>query len=527
MNAVSLGVIKHGRWHFAVPIDHLIEVVPCQELVHWPTDEAAICGGIEVRGNVLPVIDLQHWFDKSRISFNSVSIIQTNQGAFALTTEKVEGIVSIDLDSLSKLQLESTKIEHIIHGGFQHNDISEPVFLLDIAALITRTHVPLVNFRRQQALHSEQSLQSYMLFRCGSLAFCIDALAIHSTVLNPQLISMDVQSDYLVGAIAFQGFTIPAVDFLAWCQLNAQIHHENKQAFVIKLDDGYIAMLVEAIIDVIDIPEQTPVALSALTFPQQYKFSGVYASAVFKQRGLHTDDQVQFFITIAPDAFQDDKELSKVSRTTAQKNQEHQRLLQHGDDVILFSIGVELCVPLHQIIEILPWQKRRHWQQNENASCGLIVYRDKAITVFSLAKLCGLEPSGKVAAVHPTNASLINNESTPILNMSNNDLNPVQVIPTDQNTIVLVVAIADSYYGFAVDKLISIERSKEPVTFDENHLGTDQTAKENAIINAKFIRIERVKNPMVTCIDLHDVAQSLTEGKIKRLELVAAQDEIE
>gem|GEM_PF-5278361 len=514
----------HGRWHFALPIDQLIEVVPCKELKPWPTDLDAICGAIEVRGNILPVIDLQYWFEKTPICFNSVSIIQSEQGVFALTTERVEGIVTIESSSLSKLQLEATKIQHLIHGGFQHDDIAAPVFLLDISALITKSQVPLVDFRRQQALNSEQLLQSYMLFRCGSLAFCIDALAIHSTVLNPQLISLDVQSEYLVGAIAFQGFTIPAVDFLAWCQLNAQIQHENKQAFVIKLEDGYIAMLVEAIIDVIDIPNQPPVALSELTFAQQFKFSGVYSSIVFQQRGLHTEEQVQFYITIAPQAFQDDSELTKVSRATAQKNHEHQRFLPQGDDVILFSIGVELCVPLNQIIEILPWQKRRYWQQNDHSSCGLIVYRDKAITVFSLAKLCGLELSGDIAAINLIESSFINDESQPSSTFFNNDTNRVPVKETNQNTIVMVVAIADSYYGFAVDRLISIERSKEPIIFDENHLGRDQVEADNGIIKAKFTRIERVKNPMVTCIDLRDVAESLAHGRIKRLELVAAQD---
>jgi len=477
MSLSQVGIVRHGPWHLALPIEELIEVVPCQALDGWPSDNKAIRGCIEVRGNIIPVIDLLQYYYQQQAQFNSVAVVQMATGVFAFVTDAVEGIVSMDELYVTTAVQSQSLPDSIIKGGFYRQDTQQTVLLLDAQTLIAQLQLPLVSFQRQLDSQLDDSRRSMMLARCGQLFFALDAISVYSTVLNPKILPMDVQNDYLIGAIQFQQIQIPAVDFLAWCHLHSRVKHRTNQAFVIQLSAGFVALLVEEILDVVEMSTATAL-LPPMSLPSQDKFKGLFCKQPSGYRAATAGTVSDYFIEVDTEKLLIDPELNAIAKTTAQQQTKTQTSFS-GEDLIIFEAGSELAVPLAQIVEILPWMSQQFWLQDAESSCGLMLYRNSAISIFHLSRLFHLD-----------------NESEPA-----------------QKMIILVVEQQGYRYGFAVEKLSSIEKATSAILFSSTE------ASEHSI-QSSVIKINRPQQPMVTCIDFLSICQLLTQGRVPSLTLV-------
>lgn len=482
MSLPQMGIVSHGRWHLALPINELIEVIPCQALTAWPTSNKAVRGCIDVRGNIIPVIDLELFYYQENAPFNSVAIVQTATGVFALATDAVEGIVSLEHTYVTMSQNGTNLPASILLGGFYREETKQTILILDVAALVNAIQIPIVSFKRQLALQQNQSLRAMMLARCGQLFFALDAISVYSTVLNPQILPMDVQNDYLVGAISFQQVKIPAIDFLAWCRLQSRVKHQINQAFVVQLAEGFVALLVEEILDVIDMPVSELAALPPMSLPAQDKFKGLLNAKQLNLASTDATNDIDYLIEIDASKLHQDNELTAIAKTTAQQQAKTHTNIS-GGDLLIFEAGSELCVPLQQIVEILPWQSQQVWQQDAESGCGLMLYRDYAICIFHLSRLFNL----------------------------------VVAEDTCQQMIVLVVEQNGLRYGFAVEKLTSIEKATSEIKFSA-------AESSNPAIETALIKINRPQQPMVTCINFLSICTHLASGVVPTLTLVKQVD---
>lgn len=482
MSLSQVGIVRHGPWHLALPIKELIEVIPCQALEGWPSANKAIRGCIDIRGNVIPVIDLLQYYHQQPAKLNSVAVVQMHAGVFAFVTEAVEGIVALEELHVTSTAQELALPGNIIKGGFYREDCKQTVLLLDAEAVVLSLHIPVVSFQRQVDVHQNRPLRSMMLARCGQLFFALDAISVYSTVLNPEIVPMDVQNDYLIGAILFQQVKIPAVDFLAWCRLNSRVKHRTNQAFVIQLDTGFVALLVEEIIDVVEMAATETASLPPMSLPFQDKFKGLFCNKQFGFSASTNEQMTDYFIEVDAEKLLVDQELSAIAKATAQQ-QNNTQASYSGEDLVIFEAGSELSVPLVQIVEILPWQSHQFWQQDAESSCGLMLYRDSAISVFDLIRLFKLDAEQDSA----------------------------------RTMIILVVEEQGHRYGFAVEKLTGIEKAKTAIQF-----GIDESSAQN--IRTAVVKISRPKQPMVTCIDFSSICSQLIQGIVPSLALIKQSD---
>jgi len=338
MSLSQVGIVRHGPWHLALPIEELIEVVPCQALDGWPSDNKAIRGCIEVRGNIIPVIDLLQYYYQQQAQFNSVAVVQMATGVFAFVTDAVEGIVSMDELYVTTAVQSQSLPDSIIKGGFYRQDTQQTVLLLDAQTLIAQLQLPLVSFQRQLDSQLDDSRRSMMLARCGQLFFALDAISVYSTVLNPKILPMDVQNDYLIGAIQFQQIQIPAVDFLAWCHLHSRVKHRTNQAFVIQLSAGFVALLVEEILDVVEMSTATAL-LPPMSLPSQDKFKGLFCKQPSGYRAATAGTVSDYFIEVDTEKLLIDPELNAIAKTTAQQQTKTQTSFS-GEDLISLRLAV-------------------------------------------------------------------------------------------------------------------------------------------------------------------------------------------
>ncbi|MGH8069641.1 MAG: chemotaxis protein CheW [Candidatus Entotheonellia bacterium] len=111
------------------------EVYPLKELTPLPCTPPFVCGIINVRGQILSVIDLKKFFDlpeKGLTDLNQVIVVHGDTMAFGLLADAILGVRSIPLDSIqpSLPTLSGIRAAHL------KGVTSERLVILDAAKLL-------------------------------------------------------------------------------------------------------------------------------------------------------------------------------------------------------------------------------------------------------------------------------------------------------------------------------------------------------------------------------------------------------
>lgn len=471
MAALVYGIVRHHEWSLAIALEHLAEVVPCETLEPWPSPHQAICGGVNVRGNIVPVVDLAYYLRQIPSTGLCVTLVKVEGRVFGLRTDGVDGIVMPNDQDISYYDTKSAGLTGLIECAFVHQQ--QLVYVLALAQLSADIGVPTLQFN-QLPSRVEQDFRYVMLLRCGRLFFAINALAVHSTVLNPQIKAADVPSSWVLGSIVVGGQQVPAIDLLAWCGLHQRLNHCNSEAFLLQMTDGLVAMMVEEIIDVAEVQDLPVPHLPPLSLPRNELFSGAIPLSWFHDDVVaHSYCHQGYFLEINHQQLLEDMEQHHVAKLAGM--QQHRSLRQQTEEhaLLVFECGCELCCPLSDIDEILPWQLTELWPQDHDCCCGLVVVNDQAISVVRLSRLFGL---------------------------------PAKELEPDAR--LLVTKCQGNRYGFLVEHLLSIEATVESLVFTP------------ASGLSKVLRSTRAEHPMLTCISLAEIAAHCVGGALPELKIV-------
>jgi len=90
---------KSGNEYFAIKIQYVNEIIVYQEITAIPESEDYIKGLINLRGKIIPVIDVRVRFKQEEIPYNDrtcIIIIDVNSTVVGLIVEKIAEVVQID-----------------------------------------------------------------------------------------------------------------------------------------------------------------------------------------------------------------------------------------------------------------------------------------------------------------------------------------------------------------------------------------------------------------------------------------------
>jgi purine-binding chemotaxis protein CheW len=111
------------------------EVYPLKELTPLPCTPLFVCGIVNLRGQILSVIDLKKFFDlpeKGLTDLNKVIVVHDGTMAFGILADAILGVRSIPLDSI---QLSLPTLTGI-RAAYLKGVTSEPLVILDAAKLL-------------------------------------------------------------------------------------------------------------------------------------------------------------------------------------------------------------------------------------------------------------------------------------------------------------------------------------------------------------------------------------------------------
>jgi len=282
----QVGVFRLGNMLLGLPATHLREVVPHIELCGVPCESSAVVGGVEVRGQVIPVMDLALAMGRLGTSGEPLTLIMRFRGqVLGMLVDDVLGIIDVPVTESVE---DAAGPRDLLQESLLHPDMSSPVHLLCLGYLFGLPGIPLVEEEDHSVIDavidgpgdSEGDARSscgrhMMILRSGNLVMALDSAYVYSTVPSPDLQPSALGGDYCRGVIIFDGRRIAAIDLM---QLLGLPHESSSdvQAFVIRMPSGMIAFLVEQIVDVINMSLPACLEVPAFALPRAGFIRGMH-----------------------------------------------------------------------------------------------------------------------------------------------------------------------------------------------------------------------------------------------------------
>lgn len=479
------GVLQIGATHIALSLGVLREVIPCPpQLSGLPASAVGLLGAISVRGKVLPVLDLRVvlGLDAPRHDGQVVVVVRHGGALLGLLTDGVRGLTKLPAGMLNAMSSGSHPL--LFSGSFERTEDRSVVSVIDAEAVMRLPGVPLL--RDDSSTASNATVASVprcalMLVRCGKVRLAMEVADIHTTLPEVKLLPSSMDGWVCRGVVEHAGVQLPAIDPLALMSLGTLPEGEPCQALLLRFPGGMVALLVSQVIDIVRVPETDLLALSPLAVRRPELFRAALRVAdhgdhLVLARGvlqLEPDLRALSTLNATPGAPMDNPAAGVATTAAAIA---HAR----GSAVITYDIGAEVATRLTQVIEVLPLPTDfARMVSGHAAVTGMFTHRGHSVTLVCLASL--LEGSGRPDPAHAR---------------------------------VLVVGVADAYFGFVVPKLCHIESTvweaqrKDPTATKPSALGRHAVVEIGTGMQRRTLHL----------VDLHALAHDLMRGEEQALD---------
>lgn len=496
---LGLGGFRLDDMELALPLSALREVQPCAQLSPLPCPNQAVIGGLNLRGVVVPVLDLRVLLGKPAppLTQPCVVIMVHDGHVLGLMSTGVSGVFEVPATTIKPLASSEGAVA-LCQGTVVRQDSGASVGLISAQALFESPEIPRTldpEPERNQDSQEQGDVDEggpahlpVMLMRCGKVALSIDAMAVSATLLSPQVQASPLAMGHCRGVIEHAGMLLPALDFQELLGLGPALPQDLLQAFVMNTPDGSIAFLITEVMDVVRCLETDFLPVPRFALPHPMLFSGTLPrQALADDIVQRSRSSITQFLRVNGTALQQDTEVRNLASTVHQngtRGRLHQadtrsfvesaQSAHQGRSVLTFMLGGETATPLEQVQEILPYTRDVSIFDTRGSLLGVLVNRGRSIPVMCLSGLVGLPAPEVSPAVS-----------------------------------VLVVDADGTLIGFAVPMLKSIEMTQwEPCVTGGRQAGSGDLSE--ALRSKTLVKVgEEQSCRMLPLIDLQAVARAL------------------
>ena len=405
---LRFGVFWLGRMQLALPISALKEVIPMGQLSALPSEAACMLGAIDLRGLMVPVMDLRCVLQPGLPPASAASVVVLTHGGrlLGLAADGIVGVYEV-LASQVHAVGPGQPLASVLQAGFSRPDDQSLVSVLSPEAIVDRPQLPLLtppdNTPAASAVASPQhggstgyleDARHLMLMRCGGMPLAMASAAVHTTVIQPELGEAQLASGYFRGMMRFDDTDIPAVSLSLLCGFAVPPDAASPQAFLVRYPTGLVAFLVDKIVDVVMADGQRIAPVPHYANLQAGCFSGTLPDdAVANRSSTGHVGAAAFHLVLDDVALLADPRLQALADMSQQPKSQDAlasdaaaaQVFSVPRQMLAFHAGVDMASPIAQISEILPWQPDAAVPTADGAS--LIMSRGRPIPVYCLATL--------------------------------------------------------------------------------------------------------------------------------------------
>jgi len=484
-----------GGMQLALPMFSMREVVPRGQLTDLPCPAPCVIGGLNLRGVVVPVIDLRIVLGRPapQATYPCVIIMVQDGKILGLLADDVTGIFHCPPEALRHMSV-SDPVAAVFQGSILRPDDQVLVSVLSAMALSQLPQVPSVADPEPARQLTEQDSEEVvihdeslplMLVRCGRLPLAVDAMIVHATVSDPAVAPSVLAMGHCRGVMQHAGVSVPALDLQSLCGLGPLHLGTDFHAFVVSLPQGMVAFLVSEVVDVERAMPHDLIPVPAFALPRTELFSGALPmsalSADVAERSGQAGGQ---YLMLDGQALLQCAEVQSMAQANTQVVGQSSELQSFASgmsqvsgrrSMLTYALSGETATPLEQVSEILAYSRSVSIFQSNGPLLGFMVNRGHSIPVLCLSRLSG----GAAAEVTPAAS-------------------------------VLVVASQGELIGFAVPQLKSIEPADWEPELPDLAAGSGRGAQGRKLALVGAGQAER----MLPVLDLRQMAEQVRASRM-------------
>lgn len=405
----GFGSFRVGEMTLAMPMKSVREVVPYLGLEVLPCPQTWIKGGLNLRGVTIPVLDLECLLNRPGHQYKPgcILLIAHNGYLLGLIADQVKALFFSDPANVHTVS-SSDSVTSIFAGSLMNLELNQLVNVLDPQALFNLPGLPkakdpephrqsleLQTSNEDMALNTRTPL---MLMQSKSTLFAVNPKDIETTVVNPVLLPSEYSGGFYKGNLDYRAQTIPAVDLASYLGLGNHSHLKQtaQQAFVIRIADNPMALLIDRVLDIVHVPHNSVIPLPGFGLPKAARLEGALPCNVFSKEDPHSQRGPQYFVLSCPRISEDQEliELASIlakasASATLNAEKQHGKPAQGLDRLMVYRLDAEFSTPIEQVREVLPYRADIEIFERGNPMLGMLTHRDKSIPVFDLAQWLG------------------------------------------------------------------------------------------------------------------------------------------
>jgi purine-binding chemotaxis protein CheW len=357
-----------------------------------------VVGGINFRDVIVPLLDLRILLGRSveTPAYPCAVIVVHDGKILALLVDDVSGVFNCDPDKLNRINV-SDPVAAIFFAGVQRPDNLELVSVLSPEAIWALPQIPTVADPEPQrqllASATEEAVSAsvpLLLLRCGLFALALDAMVVHATIANPQVMASSLgMGQHCPGLIEYDGHHIPALDLQGFCGLGSAEPGTCTQAFIVSYEHGRVAFLIGAVIDVVATGAQDLIMVPVFALPHPTLFAGAIAASALAPEVIERSRlQARQFLVIDGARLKSCAELINLSRINTETDGAQAMAavdVAKQRAMIIYDLSGETATPLEQLAMILPFDTDALAFNKGQALLGFLVNRGRSIPVLNLS----------------------------------------------------------------------------------------------------------------------------------------------
>ena len=210
-DSTQFGIVQLGEALIGIPIKHLSEVFHVDKEEHLPQASELLRCGIALRGQLIPVLDLQKlgrlMHATAKPSFGV--IFKHKDRLLAIFVDQIVGITTLENDAIDVISTEQEQDHPIFSGVFAYND--KFVSLLDISHLFSLPDIYAARHNTTETGKSRKTLEPMLTFAAGGALYTVPAVEVHAAIHKQAIEKTAIAVGPCLGEITYHKRRIPVL----------------------------------------------------------------------------------------------------------------------------------------------------------------------------------------------------------------------------------------------------------------------------------------------------------------------------
>jgi purine-binding chemotaxis protein CheW len=232
--SLTLALVRIGRINLAISAALVDEVMAGPvELSEFPHAAPHVLGAFARRGVPVPVIDIAALLNPgagAERPVDFVLIIRHSGGRFAIQVDEVKGVVVVERETITELELRSAQGEGLFSRLYTPADGGRVSVVLDLDAVLATQGVrSAVELRTAGGDGADEAVDQsagdfYVLFRAGGACFALNTAAARRVERYPDMLDSQITHPFLRGFHRVRGNLMSVVDVAALLGMPEGVH---------------------------------------------------------------------------------------------------------------------------------------------------------------------------------------------------------------------------------------------------------------------------------------------------------------